>query len=187
MLVVAKSSWFIYTFYVIKEQPLLLEDLLEQEKREQEKQMHSQPNLQSQEETAPPSSNSETDNSLLSDHDFEKLKVDVFNSGQMGNLSGTPQQGKLIKIDMQYAILMPVYQFLSSAPMLPTSIANHNRANFMNRLASANVGSQWQSNPPPRPSPSQTPVQAPPPEVSALCVKKFAVYWLYIQGVVKLH
>lgn len=76
---------------LIKEQPLLLEELLEQEKREQEKQLQNQSNS-SQEE---PSSTGgpETESALLSDHDFEKLKVDVFSSGQLGGLGQTASQG----------------------------------------------------------------------------------------------
>lgn len=66
-------------FVVIKEQPLLLEDLLEQEKREQEKLQNQPP---SQEVTS--STSVEPEPALLSDHDFERLKADVFNSGPVG-------------------------------------------------------------------------------------------------------
>lgn len=54
---------------------MLLEDLLEQEKREQEKQMQNQPqsNIQDQAQAA-------SSNSLLTDQDFEKLRPDVFRS-----------------------------------------------------------------------------------------------------------
>ncbi|ERL89635.1 hypothetical protein D910_07000 [Dendroctonus ponderosae] len=52
-----------------QEQPLLLEDLLEQEKREQEKQHQTGPERAAEPEPA-----------LLSDHDFERLKADVFSS-----------------------------------------------------------------------------------------------------------
>lgn len=107
----------------MKEQPLLLEELLEQEKREQEKQLQTQPNATNREEpqSAPPP---ETDSTLLSDHDFEKLKADVFNTGQLGGL--IPQ----------------VSQAASSTTA--AAVASQARANFINRLANANVGSQWQ-------------------------------------------
>lgn len=52
-----------------QEQPLLLEDLLEQEKREQEKQHQAGSERSIEPEPA-----------LLSDHDFERLKADVFSS-----------------------------------------------------------------------------------------------------------
>lgn len=68
---------------------MLLEELLEQEKREQEKQLQSQPpTTQSQEIT---SSSSTSTSALLSDHDFERLKADVFSSGPLGIVSNTPQ------------------------------------------------------------------------------------------------
>lgn len=76
----------------MKEQPLLLEELLEQEKREQEKQMQNQSNNSSQEESQS-AGGSETESALLSDHDFEKLKADVFSSGQLGGLGPTASQG----------------------------------------------------------------------------------------------
>lgn len=66
-------------FFIIKEQPLLLEDLLEQEKREQEKLQNQTP---TQEVTS--STTVESEPALLSDHDFERLKADVFNSGPVG-------------------------------------------------------------------------------------------------------
>lgn len=62
--------------FIVKEQPLLLEDLLEQEKREQEKLQNQTP---AQEVTS--STAVESESALLSDHDFERLKADVFNSG----------------------------------------------------------------------------------------------------------
>ncbi|KAJ8921946.1 hypothetical protein NQ315_008580 [Exocentrus adspersus] len=71
---------------LLEEQPLLLEDLLEQEKREQEK-LQNQPS--SQEVTS--STSVESEPALLSDHDFERLKADVFNSGPVG--PNTPNQG----------------------------------------------------------------------------------------------
>lgn len=55
---------------VVKEQPLLLEDLLEQEKREQQRQ-------------GPMLINAGTDEPLLSDFDFERLKADVLSSNNL--------------------------------------------------------------------------------------------------------
>ncbi|XP_023312429.1 histone-lysine N-methyltransferase 2C isoform X6 [Anoplophora glabripennis] len=64
---------------LLEEQPLLLEDLLEQEKREQEKLQNQPP---SQEVSS--STSVEPEPALLSDHDFERLKADVFSSGPVG-------------------------------------------------------------------------------------------------------
>lgn len=124
------------SFVVIKEQPLLLEELLEQEKREQEKQLQTQPNVSAnreEQQSAPPQ---ETDSTLLSDHDFEKLKADVFNTNQLSGLT------------------QPVSQTTSST----TSAANQARANFMNRLANTNVGSQWQQTNQQRVTPTPSPL-----------------------------
>lgn len=63
-----RNSARIMILMVFKEQPLLLEDLLEQEKREQEKQTGN--NLCG---ALPP----------LSDADFERLRADVLNSSGM--------------------------------------------------------------------------------------------------------
>lgn len=69
----------------MKEQPLLLEDLLEQEKREQEK-LHQPPN---QEVTS--STGIEGESALMSDQDFERLKADVFSGGSVNiSESGNP-------------------------------------------------------------------------------------------------
>ncbi|XP_050507765.1 histone-lysine N-methyltransferase 2C-like isoform X1 [Diabrotica virgifera virgifera] len=69
---------------LLEEQPLLLEDLLEQEKREQEK-LQNQPS--SQEVSS--STGNESESALLSDHDFERLKADVFNTGPVTSLPST--------------------------------------------------------------------------------------------------
>ncbi|XP_031333016.1 histone-lysine N-methyltransferase 2C-like isoform X3 [Photinus pyralis] len=61
-----------------QEQPLLLEDLLEQEKREQEKQLQTHSTLETQD--VPATSRAPA---LLSDRDFERLKADVFNSNNI--------------------------------------------------------------------------------------------------------
>lgn len=71
---------------MVKEQPLLLEDLLEQEKREQEK-LHQPSN---QEVTS--STGIEGESALMSDQDFERLKADVFSGGSM-NISENSNQG----------------------------------------------------------------------------------------------
>lgn len=113
---------------------MLLEELLEQEKREQEKQMHSQPNVNREEPEAAPTTENEP-SALLSDHDFEKLKADMFNTGQLGGLA-------------------PV---VTQATPQTSSVASQARANFMNRLANANVGSQWQQTNQPRPASTPTP------------------------------
>ncbi|XP_056641929.1 histone-lysine N-methyltransferase 2C-like isoform X3 [Diorhabda sublineata] len=71
-----------------QEQPLLLEDLLEQEKREQEK-LQNQPS--NQEVTS--STGNENESALLSDQDFERLKADVFNTGPINNAASNINQG----------------------------------------------------------------------------------------------
>ncbi|XP_060525404.1 histone-lysine N-methyltransferase 2C-like [Cylas formicarius] len=83
---------------LLEEQPLLLEDLLEQEKREQEKQQHQ--NQTAGQEIAAPKSMNTSEPPLLSDHDFERLKADVFSGGpagisvpNQGNTGGIIQQG----------------------------------------------------------------------------------------------
>lgn len=63
-----------------------MEDLLEQEKREQEKQLQSQTSAGNQDAPPPP-----TGSSLLNDHDFEKLKADVFNSNNININDSTNQ------------------------------------------------------------------------------------------------
>lgn len=109
---------------------------MEQEKREQEKQMHNQPNVTGREEPPQSAVAPETDSALLSDHDFEKLKADVFNTGQLGGLAPSVSQ---------------------AAPSV-SSATSQARANFINRLANANVGSQWQQqNNQSRPSTTPTP------------------------------
>lgn len=70
---------FILTFK-FQEQPLLLQELLEEEQREQEKQLQTQSmtggsNPETPSTTAPAA--------LLSDHDFERLKADVLSSGPL--------------------------------------------------------------------------------------------------------
>lgn len=77
----------------MKEQPLLLEDLLEQEKREQEK-LHQPPN---QEVTS--STGIEGESALMSDQDFERLKADVFSGGSV-NISESGNQGILFLISV---------------------------------------------------------------------------------------
>ncbi|CAG9863833.1 unnamed protein product [Phyllotreta striolata] len=69
-----------------QEQPLLLEDLLEQEKREQEKLQNQPPNHE-----VTSSTGNEAEPALLSDQDFERLKADVFNSAPVNNISSTNQ------------------------------------------------------------------------------------------------
>ncbi|KAF5285410.1 hypothetical protein FQA39_LY16664 [Lamprigera yunnana] len=71
---------------LLEEQPLLLEDLLEQEKREQEKQLQSHTTLESQE--VPGTSHV---SALLSDRDFERLKADVLNSNSSDLNTGNNQ------------------------------------------------------------------------------------------------
>lgn len=80
----------------------------------------------------------ETDSALLSDHDFEKLKADVFNTNNLSGISPAPQNSQ-------------------SLPSTTVSSVNQARANFINRLASANVGSQWQQANQSRPTPTPTP------------------------------
>lgn len=75
----------------MQEQPLLLEDLLEQEKREQEKQLQNQPQASIQEQPHPASNNS-----LLTDQDFEKLRPDVFRTVSLES----PPQGLPGKINV---------------------------------------------------------------------------------------
>lgn len=66
----------------------MLEDLLEQEKREQEKQLQTQPLTSSTQEL---STNPTSSSALLSDHDFERLKADVFNNSSIGLPTNTAQ------------------------------------------------------------------------------------------------
>lgn len=68
-----------------QEQPLLLEDLLEQEKREQERQAGQVTSVPSDMPTQ------DANAGLLSDHDFERMRVDVMNTGPQG----LPAQGLL--------------------------------------------------------------------------------------------
>lgn len=80
--------WLLIRMPCAQEQPLLLEDLLEQEKREQEKQNHGHP-------ASRPDLNArqvEPESALLSDHDFERLKADVFNSGHVPETGPPPGQ-----------------------------------------------------------------------------------------------
>jgi len=67
----------------LQDQPLLLEDLLEQEKREQERQQQAQ----SIQDAAPvqPEPNPQA---LLSDMDFERLRADVLRSPTTGGSPG---------------------------------------------------------------------------------------------------
>lgn len=64
---------------------MLLEDLLEQEKREQERQAGQVTSVASDMPTQDPNS------SLLTEHDFERMRVDVMNTGPQG----LPAQGLL--------------------------------------------------------------------------------------------
>lgn len=73
-----------------QEQPLLLEDLLEQEKREQEKQLHSQPLTNPSD--LPSVSNQPSSSALFTDHEFERIKADVFNSPPLGGMNANPTQ-----------------------------------------------------------------------------------------------
>lgn len=57
---------------------MLLEDLLEQEKREQEKQNQNHPTSSDINARS-----NESESTLLSDHDFERLKADVFSGGHV--------------------------------------------------------------------------------------------------------
>lgn len=58
----------------------MLQELLEEEQREQEKQLQTQ-SLTGQNTPEAPSSAAPT--ALLSDHDFERLKADVLSSGPL--------------------------------------------------------------------------------------------------------
>lgn len=70
----------------------MLEDLLEQEKREQEKQQ-----LHSQGSGHPENPSNPAGQALLSDQDFERLKADVFSSGPMSQMPlGSPPQGSSV-------------------------------------------------------------------------------------------
>lgn len=69
---------------------MLLEDLLEQEKREQEKQSLS--NSQDIPSSTTSNVGEAESNALLSDHDFERLKADVFNVGGIGMNANTTRQ-----------------------------------------------------------------------------------------------
>lgn len=134
--------------------------MLEQEKREQEKQLQNQPGVSSQEEQTPVGTSSEQEQALLSDHDFEKLKADVFSSGQLGGLASSAPQCKC-NVFLRFVISSLVYYF-AAVPTSTISVSNPNRNAFMNRLSQASMGNQWQTSPSPaRPSPSQTPVQMP--------------------------
>lgn len=64
----------------------MLEDLLEQEKREQEK-------LQQPPTQEVTSTSVENESALLSDQDFERLKADVFSGGTV-NISESNNQGE---------------------------------------------------------------------------------------------
>lgn len=77
--------------FCLQEQPLLLEDLLEQEKREQEKQQGN-PNVVAAVSVASSSS------PLLSDAEFERIKADVFNSAANSVSSSPPRvmTGKIL-------------------------------------------------------------------------------------------
>jgi hypothetical protein len=71
----------------------LLEDLLEQEKREQELQQHAQSNLQQEPKVSAAVNNAartESGGSLLSDTDFEHLKANVLGSPSSGPTGPVP-------------------------------------------------------------------------------------------------
>lgn len=71
------SSFFLNILrnFCFQEQPLLLEELVEQEKREQER--HAASNMANEIATQPNVSGANS--GLLSDHDFERLRADVMN------------------------------------------------------------------------------------------------------------
>lgn len=71
---------------VFQEQPLLLEDLLEQEKREQEKRQ----NVDTSGVNSNVSSTGSSLPALLSDADFELLRADVMNSSASGTAIASP-------------------------------------------------------------------------------------------------
>ncbi|RZC33964.1 histone-lysine N-methyltransferase 2C-like [Asbolus verrucosus] len=79
-----------------QEQPLLLEDLLEQEKREQEKQNQNQSVVNNQEIAASTAASvvEPEPSSLLSEHDFERLKADVFSNATIG-INSNARQGQV--------------------------------------------------------------------------------------------
>ncbi|XP_076251798.1 uncharacterized protein LOC143191021 isoform X3 [Rhynchophorus ferrugineus] len=86
---------------LLEDQPLIIEDLLQEEKREQEKQRQSQANSNDEQ---PINTNSES--ALLSDHDFDRLTADVFNNSPVG--INRPNQGN--------APLLPHWQQNRVAP-----------------------------------------------------------------------
>jgi len=71
---------------ISQEQPLLLEDLLEQEKREQEKRQ----NVDTSGVNSNVSSTGSSLPALLSDADFELLRADVMNSSASGAAIASP-------------------------------------------------------------------------------------------------
>lgn len=79
----------------VQEQPLLLEDLLEQEKREQEKQNQNSQTVVNQEIASSTSSNTEQESApLLTDQDFERI-TDVLGAPAVGiNANARQAQGK---------------------------------------------------------------------------------------------
>lgn len=135
---------------------MLLEELLEQEKREQEKQLQNQPSTTQSQEIS--SSSSTSTSALLSDHDFERLKADVFSSGPLGIVSNTQQAVPGMCLQKFNKNKNDV-TFVSAQGLLPVS--NSSRPSFQTPVATA-IPNQWQN--PPRPSSvqPQTPTEVTP-------------------------
>lgn len=102
-----------------QEQPLLLEDLLEQEKREQERQ-HATSAVQQQQVDG--------GQSLLSEHDYERLRADVFNTAPQG----LPAQG-----------MLPLQQQQPQPPQPGGGMAQHSVAVRQKFLARGVNQNQW--------------------------------------------
>lgn len=129
---------------------MLLEDLLEQEKREQEKQMQTQP----QNPTLEQPQQSNANQALLSDQDYEKLRADVFRSV---SLESPPQGLPGNKFDLN-VIKIYLHRFSLAQGLLPVANQQPIRQNFQ----PSQSPNQWQQTSPRPVQPQPSPVEQAP-------------------------
>lgn len=130
---VANASESIYLLFLDQEQPLLLEELLEQEKREQERQAAS---VMPNEMAGNVQSNSQ---GLLSDQDFERLRADVMNSAPQS----ISNQG-MLPMQQQPQPQQPMQQMQNQQPNANQFVQQQQHVANRQQFAPRGVGQpQW--------------------------------------------
>jgi histone-lysine N-methyltransferase MLL3 len=116
--------WFMCVLDV-QEQPLLLEDLLEQEKREQEKQNQNQTVVNNQDVAVTTANVEQEPTALLTDHDFDRI-TDVLGGPSIG-INANARQGQGESLFAKKNIKLIRYRSVTANPPQGTWQQSQNR------------------------------------------------------------